>query len=291
MEKFIQTTLIALLISSAVLAQTKNEPVKNPAAGTVVNQASNSSLLLLSPADGQSFNGSENSKPVLFRWIAISPKPKEAVTYRLRVWQLMQGQNRMEAMRNNQPIITKDVVNITQAAISNVYTGPCRPPYLCDFVWAVEVFNADEINTGEAYVASEHYSFKFNTAAEVSAGLATADNKGNAGNTGMSGGKSLNAQGDPVHGVDIKLGTKPLKDQQNTYALYLPIEKIIFDTDGNVTGVMIKTDRGESGFVKVLVAGSKSISGGYMMLKTEEGEPLTAKVVVAGSNSISGGVK
>jgi hypothetical protein len=103
--------------------------------------------------------------------------------------------------------------------------------------------------------------------------------------------KSLDAQGDPVHGVDVKLGTKSLTDQQPAYALYLPIEKIIYDADGNVSGVMIKTDKGESGFVKVVVAGSHSISGDYMMLKTEKGESITAKVVVAGSHSLSGGVK
>jgi hypothetical protein len=213
MKKITQTTLIALLISSSVFSQTKNEPVKNPSGGTIVNQASDSRLILLSPADGKLFNSSEGSKPVVFRWTAMVPKFKEAVTYRLKVWQLMQGQNSTEAMRSNQPIVTKEVVNITQAAISNLYTGPCRPPYLCDFVWAVEVFNSEEIATGKTFAASGHYGFKFNAETDVFAGLATADNKGNAGNTGMSGGKSLNANGDPVHGVDVKLGVKSANKQ------------------------------------------------------------------------------
>jgi hypothetical protein len=215
MKKFTQATLIALLLSSSVFSQTKNEPGTNPSAGATVNQASNSQLILLSPADGNLFTESEGAKPVVFRWTAIVPKPKEAVTYRLKVWQLMQGQNGTEAMRSNQPIIIKDIVNITQAAISNLYTGPCKPPYLCDFVWAVEVISSDEIATGKMYVASQHYSFRFNAVADVPAGLATADNKGNAGNTGMSGGKSLNAQGDPIHGVDIKLGVKSGNVQGN----------------------------------------------------------------------------
>ena len=215
MKKFTQATLIALLISSSVFSQTKNEQVKNLSGGSIVNHATDSRLILLSPADGNQFTGSEGSKPVVFRWTTIVPKPKEAVTYRLKVWQLMQGQNSVEAMRTNQPVITKDVVNITQAAISNLYTGPCKPPYLCDFVWVVEVFTGNEIATGKTYAASQHYSFKFNVATDVPAGLATADNKGNAGNTGMSGGKSLNAQGDPVHGVDVKLGVKSVNAQGN----------------------------------------------------------------------------
>lgn len=199
MKKFTQATLIALLISSSVFSQRKDEPVKNPAGGTVVNQAANSQLILLSPADGRSFTSTEGSKPVLFRWTALSPKPKEAVTYRLRVWQLMQGQNGMEAMRNNQPLVTKELVNITQAAISNLYTGPCRPPYLCNFVWAVDAFNSDGISivNGTSAISSFEYE----------------GNKGNAGNSGMAGGKSLDAQGDPVHGVDVKLGVKSTTKQ------------------------------------------------------------------------------
>ncbi|MEP7237699.1 MAG: hypothetical protein ABI685_07540 [Ferruginibacter sp.] len=213
MKKFTPITLIALLISSAVFSQTQKEPTKTPSGAASVNRASNSQLILLSPADGKLLNGRESSKPVLFRWTAMVPKPKETVTYRLKVWQLMQGQNGVEAMRINQPIITKDVYSITQAAISNLYTGPCKPPYLCDFVWSVEVFSGDEPVTGKTYGASELYSFKFDVATNISAGLAAADNKGNAGNTGMPTGKSVDANGDPVHGVDIKLGVKSVTNQ------------------------------------------------------------------------------
>ena len=335
MKKFTQVTLIALLISATVFSQTKKEPVKNPSGGSMVNEASNSQLILLSPSNGKLFNSSEGSKPVLFRWTAIVPKPKEAVTYRLRVWQLMQGQNGMEAMRNNQPIITKDVVNITQAAISNLYTGPCKPPYLCDFVWAVEVLNSDGVSVGNSNAGSNAYSFRFE-AENMNTVKAEARNKGNAGNTGMPTGKSLNANGDPVNGVDVKLGVKSAskgykefdkglylagknvcclnpccsenavwidREDENTgvkstkgaqsisAALYLPVDKIVYNANRTIEGGMIKTEKGESVFVKVLVSGSKSLSGGYVVLKTETGAPVIAKVVVAGSNSLSPGVK
>lgn len=159
MKKITQTTLIALLISSSVFSQRKGEPVNNPSGGTIVYKAYNSGLILLSPADGKLFSASEGSKPVLFHWTPIVPKPKEPITYRLKVWQLMQGQNSTEAMRSNQPVVTREVVNITQAAISNLYTGPCRPPYLCDFVWAVEALNIDD---NKSYGFSNSYSLKYN---------------------------------------------------------------------------------------------------------------------------------
>jgi hypothetical protein len=89
--------------------------------------------------------------PVTFRWTPVVPKPQEPVTYRLKVWQLMQGQNSTEAMRTNQPIVTKDVADISEVTVSSIYTGPCRPPYLCEFIWSVEVLKAP--STGAAGAA------------------------------------------------------------------------------------------------------------------------------------------
>lgn len=80
--------------------------------------------------------------PVTFRWTASVPKTGESAKYRLNVWQLMQGQSGAQAMRSNQPIVTKDVDNVVEVTVSGIYTGPCRPPYLCDFVWAVETLSS-----------------------------------------------------------------------------------------------------------------------------------------------------
>lgn len=80
----------------------------------------------------------DKAEPVTFRWTPVVPKPQEPVTYRLKVWQLMQGQNGTQAMKANKPIATKDVADMTEATVSGIYTGPCKPPYLCDFVWSVE---------------------------------------------------------------------------------------------------------------------------------------------------------
>jgi hypothetical protein len=93
----------------------------------------------VAPENGKSFSADEAQQPITFRWTPVVPKPQQPVVYRLKVWQLMQGQNSTEAMRSNQPIVTKDVDNITETIVSGIYTGPCRPPYLCDFIWTVEI--------------------------------------------------------------------------------------------------------------------------------------------------------
>ena len=101
-------------------------------------------------------------KPATFRWTPLVPKPKEPVTYRLKVWQLMQGQSGTQAMQANQPIVTKDVDNITQAVVtgSSIYTGPCKPPYLCDFIWNVQALNKEGKPMGRNNGTSEPFVFK-----------------------------------------------------------------------------------------------------------------------------------
>jgi len=115
---------------------------------------------LITPENGKTYTEAEIKRPLSFRWTPLVPKPKEPVTYRLRVWQLMQGQNGVAAMKSDQPIITKDVENITQAVISNVYTGPCRPPYLCDFIWSVQALNKQGNPMGNNNGNSEPWSFR-----------------------------------------------------------------------------------------------------------------------------------
>ncbi|MFM6925014.1 MAG: hypothetical protein ACKOU7_05895, partial [Ferruginibacter sp.] len=93
------------------------------------------------PENNKHFSPAEAGKPILFKWTNAST-PGATVRYRLKIWQLMQGQNADQAMRLNKPVISKDADNVTETMVSGFYTGPCRPPYLCDFIWAVEMVDA-----------------------------------------------------------------------------------------------------------------------------------------------------
>ena len=115
----------------------------------------------ISPSNAQQFDEAAVKTAITFRWTPIVPKPTSNVAYRLKVWQLMQGQNGTQAMRSNQPIITKDVDNISQAVISNIYSGPCKPPYLCEYVWVVEAFSSNVAQAGgEILGTSEPTAFR-----------------------------------------------------------------------------------------------------------------------------------
>jgi hypothetical protein len=97
----------------------------------------------ISPANNQQLKENEAKAPITFRWTPIVPKPRDPVTYRLKVWQIEEGQTGSQAMRTNQPIVTKDVDNITQSV--ERITWPCGMTYgpRCPLVWAVEAFSKD----------------------------------------------------------------------------------------------------------------------------------------------------
>ena len=124
--------LLLLVISVKTIAQTY------PVTGIIISLPANPDAML---ANDAVLTESDAMKAINFRWTPVIPGPQEPVTYRIRVWQLMQGQNGAQAIKTNQPIITKDVDNLTQTVINKLVTGPCVPPYLCSFIWNVQALS------------------------------------------------------------------------------------------------------------------------------------------------------
>ena len=113
----------------------------------------------IAPANESELSESVMVQPIIFRWIPVTPRPQEPVTYRLKVWQLMQGQNGTQAMNVNQPVFTKDVENITQTVVTNLLTGSCTLPNLCSFIWNVQAIGREEKPIGENNGLSKPYVF------------------------------------------------------------------------------------------------------------------------------------
>ena len=118
----------------------------------------------ISPTNEKVFKPEEVKGVLRFSWSGVTPK-KEQVTYRLKVWQLMESQNSMQAMKSNNPVVEKEVTNITQAIVTNLYNGPCKPPYLCDYVWSVQALSRE----GKSLGTSEFSSFKINSPSAAAA--------------------------------------------------------------------------------------------------------------------------
>jgi hypothetical protein len=51
---------------------------------------------------------------ITFRWTPVAPRPAEMLTYRVTVFEILPNQTPMQALRSNQPLLTKDIVGTTQ---------------------------------------------------------------------------------------------------------------------------------------------------------------------------------
>ncbi len=112
------------------------------------------------PADRSTLRP-KDARVINFKWTPIVPPPPgRDVVYHLKIWQLREGQTAAQAMRANPPVITKDIQAQQQAPVSDLYTGPCKPPYLCDFVWVVQATTRDGKPYGDNNGTSEPTMFK-----------------------------------------------------------------------------------------------------------------------------------
>jgi hypothetical protein len=93
------------------------------------------------PINNAQFTATTITQPITLHWTPVLPAPQGAVTYRIKIWQLMTGQTVAQAKSINQPLLTRDVTSLTQTVITNLVYGPCQPPYLCSFVWTVQALN------------------------------------------------------------------------------------------------------------------------------------------------------
>lgn len=113
----------------------------------------------LSPVNRNVIIEADVKKPITFRWTPVVPRPQDKVTYRLNVWQLMEGQTVVQAMKTNQPIHTKDIDNLTQVIVNSLISGPCKSPYSCEFVWNVQALNREGKPVGSNNGTSEAFTF------------------------------------------------------------------------------------------------------------------------------------
>jgi hypothetical protein len=74
----------------------------------------------VSPADGTVIKEADAKKPVTFRWTPVIPKPKENVTYKLRIFEIRQGQAATAAAKSVGPLLEKVVTNQTEFVLPSL---------------------------------------------------------------------------------------------------------------------------------------------------------------------------
>jgi hypothetical protein len=112
------------------------------------------------PNNNKVFSEKETKLPIIFRWTPIIPKPKASVTYKLRVWEMQEGQSATQAIKMNTALLEKDVKEITQS-VEKITFPPCTFNGSCGnkFTWNVQASKQNQMGEVEMLGASEPTSF------------------------------------------------------------------------------------------------------------------------------------
>jgi len=70
--------------------------------------------VLTQPANEDELNSKIAQTAITFRWTPVVPSSPTPVTYRIRVFEILENQHDMQALRSNQPLLDKNIVGTTQ---------------------------------------------------------------------------------------------------------------------------------------------------------------------------------
>jgi hypothetical protein len=69
---------------------------------------------LITPENGKEYSSTDMIKPVMFRWSPVSPRTTALITYRIQVFEILNKQTPMQALRANQPLLDQEIRGATQ---------------------------------------------------------------------------------------------------------------------------------------------------------------------------------
>jgi hypothetical protein len=70
--------------------------------------------ILTQPSNEQQLNAKLAQTAITFRWTPVVPSSPTPVTYRLRVFEVLENQHDVQALRSNQPLLDKNIIGTTQ---------------------------------------------------------------------------------------------------------------------------------------------------------------------------------
>jgi len=113
------------------------------------------------PVDQKVFTEKEAGMPILLRWTPVLPRPKENLIYKVKIVQILPGQSKGDALRNNKPLDMMEVKNDNQVPYK--LAQRCNG---CIWTWNVEAVGTQRIQGGTPrnYGSSEPTSFMMSSA-------------------------------------------------------------------------------------------------------------------------------
>ncbi|MBL7701752.1 MAG: hypothetical protein JNM14_05850 [Ferruginibacter sp.] len=95
--------------------------------------------VLILPAENAKLNADIAQTAITFRWTALNPAPQTPARYRIQVFEILQNQQAVQALRSNQPLLDKEVVGTTQFVWRPQLD--LKTDSLRKFIWSIQCFD------------------------------------------------------------------------------------------------------------------------------------------------------
>ena len=130
------------------------------------------------PANEEVLDAEKAQTAVMFRWTPVAPRPAEQVKYIVTVFEVLDRQTPMQALRSNQPLLTKEVIGTSQYiwqpqlsfAKTKIWTNDADSLYSKEdravldsvdasmFIWTIQTVDSRGIPFGDGNVNSDGIS-------------------------------------------------------------------------------------------------------------------------------------
>jgi hypothetical protein len=70
--------------------------------------------ICMMPANNQELDIAKASTAIIFRWTPLVPRPSTVVIYKIQVFEVLENQQPVQALRSNMPILERDIIGQTQ---------------------------------------------------------------------------------------------------------------------------------------------------------------------------------
>jgi hypothetical protein len=117
--------------------------------------------ICMMPAKDQELDAAVARTAITFRWTPLIPKPQAATNYRLQVFEVLENQTAMQALRSNQPLLDQVIIERTQfiwqpqlpMIVNDVKDSSALPSKDLRFIWSIQTLD----DKGEPIAVDANY--------------------------------------------------------------------------------------------------------------------------------------
>lgn len=99
--------------------------------------------VLMKPYNEELLDAKKAQTAIIFRWSPVVPAQTSPVTYRIQVFEVMQNQSPVQALRSNQPLLDKELLAVTQYVWQPQLAFSQEEKKRSTFIWIIQSLDKD----------------------------------------------------------------------------------------------------------------------------------------------------